>query len=96
MFRSLRAWATQDIQEPGLAMRLTIMSCFFLETTWFHPGPPDFPGSVGQLDPAGHAAARLVLPAAVSAALVGERFHFCAVLGGTQEVTDVVRVPVIP
>jgi len=68
----------------------------FLETTWFHPGPPDFPGSVGQLDPAGHAAARLVLPAAVSAALVGEQFHFCAVLGGTQEVTDVVRLPVIP
>ena len=38
-----------------------------------------------------------MLPPAVSAALVGERFHFCALLGWPQaEVTNVVSFPILP
>ena len=66
-------------------------------STYLNPGPPGFPGSQGVLDPGGRAEARLVLPAAVSAALVGERFHFCGLLGGAQGgVTALVTLPVVP
>ena len=66
-------------------------------STWLSPGPPGFPGSQGVLDPGGRAEARLVLPASVSAALVGERFHFCGLLGGSPgEVTGLVTFPVVP
>ena len=69
----------------------------FFVSTWLNPGAPGFPGSQGVLDPNGHAAAQLVLPAAVSAALVGERFHFCALLAGAPgEVTSLVTFPVLP
>ena len=54
----------------------------FFEQTWFHPGAPGFSGSIGQLDALGHAGASLLLDAPTSAALVGERFHFCTLLGG--------------
>jgi Family of unknown function (DUF1028)/Invasin, domain 3 len=69
----------------------------FFESTWFQPGAPDFPGSIGVLDGMGRAEARLVLDPAVSAALVGQRFDFCALLAGPGgEVTSVVGFPVIP
>lgn len=69
----------------------------FFEDTWFQPGPPGFPGSKGALDADGRAEASLVLDPNTSAALVGERFHFTALLGGsTSEVTSVVTFPVIP
>ena len=69
----------------------------FFEQTWFHPGAADFPGSIGVLDGAGHAEARLSLPPATSMALVGERFHFCALLGSPADgITTVVTLPIIP
>ena len=69
----------------------------FLEQTWLHPGPPGFPGFMGSLDGAGRAEARLVLDAATSAALVGERLHFCALLGPPgAEVSSLARFLVVP
>jgi len=69
----------------------------FFEHTWFSPGPPGLTGFQGTLDMDGRAEAWLDMPVNSWAVFVGERFDFCALLGGmVPELTQVVSFEVVP
>jgi hypothetical protein len=69
----------------------------FFEYTWFSPGPPGLTGFQGALDADGRAEAWLDLPTNSWAVFAGDRFDFCALLGGPNlEITQVVGFEVVP
>lgn len=68
----------------------------FFQLTYLKPGRPLFDDSQGALDVDGRATALLDLPPTVWTPLVGERFHFCALLDTPAAVTSLVSFVVVP
>ncbi|MEE8469322.1 MAG: DUF1028 domain-containing protein [Planctomycetota bacterium] len=85
---------------PGIdlgGLNLPLNRDRFFEYTWFSPGPPGLTGFQGMLDADGRALAWLDMPTESWAVFVGERFDFCALLGGAiPEITQLVGFEVLP
>lgn len=97
MFRILGTFSGTNPGFDYMGAHVPLNRDRFLEFTWLTSGPPLFPGSAGVLDADGRAQARLLLGAEAWSSLVGERFHFVALLGGaTTEVTSGVSFQVVP
>ena len=98
--RAYHLLGTTSGTTPGLdlgSVLLPLNRDRFFQFTYLSPGPPAFPGSQGLLDGDGRAEAALVLPPVAWSSLVGERLHFCALLGGpTLEVTALAQLDVWP
>ena len=68
-----------------------------LRFTFMNPGPPTFPGSMGQLDGAGRAEASLRASTAMLSPFIGGRFDFSTVLfGSPDEFTAPVGFDILP
>lgn len=65
--------------------------------TWLLAGSASLPGTEGALDSAGRAEGRFLMPPALLAPFVGERFDFAAVrFGNPDAVTNVVGFDIVP